>query len=170
MPSPRYRTRFGGLTVVAASLALLFAALDTLTIFGALYASTNTPNWRGGFDIALTRGCLWLRTGDGFQRDGSWRWYAPQPRRWLPATNRYSISGALNWRETLVPLWMFWGGAITTAIVIGPLTRARHRRRGLCLRCGYSLAGLAPHAPCPECGRRPHADSLDSDSTHLPSA
>lgn len=168
--TPRYRSTLGGPTVIAASLALLFAALDALTSFGAVYTSTPSPGWRGGFDAALTGGCLWLRTGDGFQRDGSWHWYATQPRRWLPTSNRYSISGALNWRETFVPLWMFWGGAITAAIVMGPLARARRRRRGLCLRCGYSLAGLATEAPCPECGNRAPAKPLVLHSVQEPLA
>lgn len=37
------------------------------------------------------------------------------------------------------------------AFICGPLRRWRHRRRGLCLRCGYDLAGNVSGV-CPECG------------------
>ncbi|MGH7132664.1 MAG: hypothetical protein ACREJO_12030 [Phycisphaerales bacterium] len=38
--------------------------------------------------------------------------------------------------------WLVWSGR-----------RARRRAMtGLCLKCGYDLAGLAAGAPCPECG------------------
>ncbi len=35
----------------------------------------------------------------------------------------------------------------------GPLRRYRRRKKGLCVKCGYSLRGL-PEPRCPECGGR----------------
>jgi len=83
-----------------------------------------------------------------------------------------------GWREALYPdtgAWptrILWPGLIANAAVLfavlcSPLVlragfvaaRAAHRtRRGLCIRCAHSRAGLADEAPCPECGSRntPH--------------
>ncbi len=56
------------------------------------------------------------------------------------------------------------GAFVADAIVFGSLyvglayalARARRRRRaGLCPKCLYSLRGLAPDTPCPECGTAP---------------
>lgn len=40
----------------------------------------------------------------------------------------------------------------TIAFIRGPWRRRRHRKRGLCPRCGYDLTGNVS-GTCPECGR-----------------
>jgi hypothetical protein len=54
-----------------------------------------------------------------------------------------------------VPFWFLAGCALLTGFVgyaRGPLRVKRRRRRGQCVHCGYSLAGL-PEPRCPECGQ-----------------
>jgi hypothetical protein len=60
------------------------------------------------------------------------------------------------------PIWVglladvaFWSAPAACLILGPPFARAvgRRWRGGLCVACGYSLAGLAPGAPCPECGK-----------------
>ena len=53
-----------------------------------------------------------------------------------------------------VPLWMFlvlFAAYPTIAFIRGPLRRYRRRKKGLCLKCGYSLTGNTSGI-CPECG------------------
>lgn len=156
-PGPRpqsHRCRFHGVTLAALSLGSAFLLLDLFTLFRTVSTSTAS-GWAGGFDVAITGGCVWIRTGDGFERKGEVYWQTPDPRIWLPRSNWYSISGALNWRETYVPLWLVWGPAIGVVVAAGPIRRLRRARRGECIRCGYSRAGLQTDAACPECGQRP---------------
>ena len=40
----------------------------------------------------------------------------------------------------------------TIALIRGPWRRHRRRKRGLCLKCGYNLAGNVSGV-CPECGK-----------------
>ena len=63
-------------------------------------------------------------------------------------------------RQTMFPVWPLWDAvAVNTLVFSAPLwlwwvgvgrwRTASRRRRGLCLRCGYSVRGLDK---CPECG------------------
>jgi hypothetical protein len=58
-----------------------------------------------------------------------------------------------------VPPWMpfvLFGVFPMAALIGGPLRSWRRwsrRRRGLCIKCGYSLTGLL-EPRCPECGRK----------------
>ena len=53
---------------------------------------------------------------------------------------------------------LLWPPALVVGLATGLLTwharriAARSSRLNLCAECGYSLTGLAPSAPCPECG------------------
>jgi hypothetical protein len=69
-------------------------------------------------------------------------------------------------RAIVLPLIPMWAGlAADTAIYGGGLElawlaslgvrRTIRRRRGLCPRCGYALAGLSAPVVCPECGGTP---------------
>jgi hypothetical protein len=76
-------------------------------------------------------------------------WYEARGRardsRWLPGMNTRGGSFLV-----LLPLWM------PLVVAALPTTWLWYRdgrsRPGHC-PCGYLLAGLAPGAPCPECGR-----------------
>ncbi|MGH7132978.1 MAG: hypothetical protein ACREJO_13640, partial [Phycisphaerales bacterium] len=63
-------------------------------------------------------------------------------------------SGASDFQVTLVP----WPFALASLLAGGWLVwsgrRARRRAMtGVCLKCGYDLAGLAAGSLCPECGQ-----------------
>jgi hypothetical protein len=88
------------------------------------------------------------------------------------STEYTGLSGVPRWipradpplRRNHLPIQPMWAGfAANTALNLGvvgllwyglrSLIRLRRIRAGRCAACGYSLAGLAPAAPCPECGR-----------------
>ena len=59
---------------------------------------------------------------------------------------------AVRW--IFIPVWMplvAFAAYPTLAFIGGPVSRRRRRRRNECVRCGYSLKGLA-EPKCPECG------------------
>jgi hypothetical protein len=65
-----------------------------------------------------------------------------------------------RWPLPVGPLWP--GFALNTIFyaaiawglwqIPGAIRRRSRRRAGRCVRCGYDRTGLAPEAPCPECG------------------
>ena len=72
-------------------------------------------------------------------------------RHWLPRIGTFTFGGRSSASWVSIPGWI-----LLLAVAI-PSIRAwrtvlRRRRIGLCHSCGYSLAGLPPGAPCPECG------------------
>ena len=75
------------------------------------------------------------------------------PLRWLPHLNTTPPSADVRLYVYLaVPYWVFL--SVLGLLLIGSKIRDEWRaRRGICLFCGYQLAGISPSAPCPECGR-----------------
>ena len=68
-----------------------------------------------------------------------------------------------NWRAATTEGWMtafpLWCPLLVCAMPVIAAWRldilARRRERvGACPTCHYSLAGLAPNSPCPECGKK----------------
>ena len=101
--------------------------------------SKNRPD----YNSHTLRG-VWVVSGD------------PPTSRWLPTTPR-------GWAIPIRPLWP---GLMMNTIVYAVLAwtlwsalrmprayrRRRRQKRNQCLACGYSRAGLAESAACPECG------------------
>ncbi|MGD2111004.1 MAG: hypothetical protein PVI86_16630 [Phycisphaerae bacterium] len=59
-------------------------------------------------------------------------------------------------RHVHLPCWttcLFLAAYPVFALVRGPLRRWRRRRKGLCIKCGYNLAGNMTGV-CPECGTK----------------
>lgn len=77
-----------------------------------------------------------------------------RPSTWAPLQGMYTVRAL-----PLHPIWpgvaintVFWGGCVWGLVMLaGWMRRVRRKRRGLCISCGYSLAGLGGGA-CPECG------------------
>ncbi len=94
-----------------------------------------------------------------YQPEVSWRW---RWRRWADRPMVFfrpywaAPDMNLDWIVS-IPLWI--PGVLSAAVLVPPVLRTARRRRrfkaGRCPRCGYDLAGLAPAAVCPECGRSP---------------
>lgn len=65
------------------------------------------------------------------------------------------------------PAWfpLLLTGTFTALAWRADLLARRRALVGKCIACGYSLDGLPPNTPCPECGRNPKAQSAAAPRT-----
>jgi len=77
-----------------------------------------------------------------------------------PGTPEFNFHYGSGGRWFAFPLWFV---ALVLAVPTAVMWWKDSRRvRGVCAKCGYSLAGLARDAPCPECGTPGTSGSVDS--------
>lgn len=114
---------------------------------GTLYLASreSEESWetvRGGFEIE--RNNHW--NGPMAQTQwGVWSWW-----RWGEVYVSWP-AGERRWEYTVWPVAPLLVG-IGAGLGYPGLVGAVRRRRNCCVRCGYSRAGLAAGAVCPECG------------------
>jgi hypothetical protein len=128
---------------------------------GSLYLSECKPSewstplvgWQSGANIS------WV---NNTERSWTWTWWV-----WgdIPNDGRSDAHVYSVWPVS--PLLCVVGAAL----FFPGYRAARRTRRQQCPRCAYSLAGIAPGAPCPECGtvtRHPSAPAHGSPSPATP--
>jgi hypothetical protein len=152
------------------SLCLLVVTLAAYALTFAGYAVCMRHNG----ELAFSRGTLWVTTDNALNHSpgnhwyARWgvrrRWYYPDEARWWFAMEPWTITpvtpgapfGPIAGSDTVIPLWPLLATlAATTAWLWRGFLRERRRRRAGRCPCDYTRAGLAPTAPCPECGARP---------------
>ena len=138
------------LAAVAVTLALvvsLFCALETGFGWVPFSASTWANVQVEGGRITVTRRTSPPRlTGEPVFMENLLR---PVPRQFAGiAWSRNRISCRLEASLMLLTVLAIYP---TIALIRGPWRRHRRRKRGLCLKCGYNLAGNVSGV-CPECG------------------
>gem|GEM_PF-1527836 len=127
---------------------------------GSVQTPWHEPNVVDGFDF--TRSVLFVSGRSGGMnfrhetfdsRSASLPVFAVPVQRWCPTwAGRWPVNCALR-----IPYWIPMALCLTTFALLFRIERREKRlaRAGHCV-CGYSLAGLADGAVCPECGTSGH--------------
>lgn len=133
---------------------LVFAALIVLYAVGAfvridyVHAATgvNVGLRAGGLHVGWQNGLIPLEA-NGFSLSG-----ATGQIRWLPRflSGTHVGTPLVNWWILDVPWWPVV--VLAGAVALRAQRHVVRIRRCGCHRCGYPRAGIAPDAPCPECG------------------
>ncbi len=135
----------------AAALAAVLAFAWVWSAFR--YVGVYTP-WGGS--LTISSGLLHLSDTD------SWP-VPPQGTTVVRGENVWGLRWWFDWYaqpglwQIAVPLW-FMSSLASIASALSWRVDVRARRMALadaCTACGYSRAGLALNAPCPECGASP---------------
>jgi hypothetical protein len=140
-----------------AVLCLLIAAAWTVSLFRHVERVDPRPAPRLS-QFVMTGGCIAVGVTTSGALPGATRqhsgWSAARVKpgilTWVPVLA--DNPAPIRWMTLIVPLWIpFVAAALATTWL---WYRDRRAHPGRC-PCGYSLAGLAPGAPCPECGSMP---------------
>ena len=107
---------------------------------GAVWFGTVPP--RRGERVRLKPGLYATKLDSGTHTGMVW------------SVQRFNVMG---YPLVAIPTWPAAVVLLSTAALVmkNPVRAALRRRRGACLACGYDRRGLAPQAPCPECGTVP---------------
>ena len=127
-----------GATLAALLLLLLYVA--------------NLPFYAGSsigprFTWRMEHGRLALEASTAPRRES---FYIAPNSEGLHFVPEWRVNSLSDWRIN-IPLWIPLIALIAIAIAAWRIT-LRRRAAGRCRKCRYPRAGLAPGAPCPECG------------------
>jgi hypothetical protein len=165
---PSRKPLLAAIATLSASALLAAAAYPLSARYYARWESTAK-----GATVILYKGGLHVwTTNTGFGYTGMREGVVAGPKQqlrsgfdpaWpiLPTFDPKSASGATI--PLYAPLLLT---AIPAAILIIIEARLRRRSRiGYCPSCGYDCRGLAPLAPCPECGSAARTNATSNPST-----
>lgn len=74
---------------------------------------------------------------------------------WWPPIRVSSWAGPLPSTTFTAALWLLVPTLFGLALLVHRFARQQESKPGHCESCGYSLLGLSPNTPCPECGSTP---------------
>lgn len=146
-PHPRIRRaiKWGGLVVTTLLVVVWIGSTRWMFKYDGKY----------GDGFVVSGGMLRTIHSPGLRREaGPASWYAG---RWRARLEWGSESVVHLGFRVVVPLWPLplLAFLITAAAWRCDFIARRRARKGLCPACRYDRAGIAPDAPCPECGTKP---------------
>lgn len=137
------------------ALAVLLPAMWVATTWVTAFVRFPAGDVHSGAGLGLSDGALSFAHAslDDLPTSG---FTAQSPPR-VPPCWRVTGGSHRSLLYIAVPLWIPWACCFPFAFWFYRDHRREKRRRmtGCCPACGYSRLGLAPGAPCPECGTLP---------------